>query len=124
MGRLTSKEIFEISSFLNESVNIPLLTEGKEQIVFEKIIKMIDDSLYQLLPDEIYDTIHIVSDGITSKEAKIVKIRVSKILNKQIDIPFISEEQEKELISKFLDLIELAIQNGKDLTTSITLLSS
>ena len=79
---------------------------------------MIDDCLYQILPDEIYDTIHIASDGVTPEEAKVIKMRISKIVNKQVNIPIISEEQEEKLISEFLGLIELALQKGKDLISS------
>lgn len=119
MGRLTSGEIQKISSRLNKKVDIPVLGEQKEQIVLEKIIAQIDNCLYELLPDEIYDTIHMISDGITAEEAGIIKTRVSSIINSQINIPILSEEHEKKLIDEFLNLISLALQKGKSLIESI-----
>ena len=119
MGRLTTSEVTKMASVVNEIVNIPVLTEGREQIVIEKIIKTIDNCLYELLPDEIYDTIHMTSDGVTPEEAEIIKNRISRIVNEQVSIPFISEEDEGKIIKKFLDLIGLALQKGKDLISSM-----
>ncbi len=96
-------------------INIPLIGEDKEQIILEKIIGLIDSALYEALPDEIYDLVHITSDGINEKEAKIIRKRLPKIINPLVNIPIISEEQEEKIIDKFLDIIELAIQKGKNI---------
>ena len=58
-----------MASVVNEGIDIPVLTENREQAVIEKIIKMIDDCLYQLLPNEIYDTNHMAGGGVRPEEA-------------------------------------------------------
>ncbi len=118
MGRLSSSEITKIATRLNNIVNIPVLGEQKEQIIFEKIINSIDTVLYSILPDEIYDTIHMASDGITPTEAGIIRTRIEKIVAEKINIPFVSEEDELKLIRAFLDIIEAAIQTGKNIIDS------
>ena len=115
MGRLGSKEVEKIASELNNLVNIPLIGEEKEQIILEKIIGLIDNALYEVLPDEIYDLVHMASDGISAKEAKIIRQRLPSIINPHVNIPIVTEEHEKVIIDKFLDIIELAIQKGKNI---------
>jgi len=112
---LTDEQITKIANKINEHINVPFLKEEKEFVAFFKIIKLIDQKLYNLLPNEYYEFIHDASDGISRNEAIRIAERITPIINKLIDIPIISEEQEKFLISFVLKIIINATIKDKKL---------
>ncbi|MDC7247861.1 MAG: hypothetical protein PQJ35_05940 [Sphaerochaetaceae bacterium] len=94
---------------------MPILKEDAEGRIILKIEKRIDDFLWNVLPDEIYDLCKTAADGITTDEAENLKSRLSSIINKYIDLPFLSEKTEKELFDFVISLVCDALKKGVDL---------
>ena len=62
--------------------------------------------LYDNLPNEIYDSIRKLDDGIMSgAEAKQIVDRISKLANEKIDIPYLPEVTEQFAISLLIGSI-------------------
>ena len=86
---LTQAEAEAIATKLNYAINIPLIGEEKEQVIFYKIVKKIDEFLYQVLPNEIYGLIRIAEGGIDAHEAKMIEDNLVSIAAKYVDIPIV-----------------------------------
>ena len=109
---LTDEQLNALAQKINAAINIPILGEKAELVVFAKIIKLIDVKLYELLPNEYYELINSVNDGISEEEAAMMTQRLSKLLNEKINIPFISEQKEEKLISLVIGYIVGAMVKG------------
>ena len=116
---LTDAEINALAQKVNKKINLPFLSEEKELIVFAKLIKWIDRELYKILPNEYYDLIHDVSDGLTSQEATDLEIRLTPLINNAINIPILSEKLEAKLISLVLSGIMGAMVKGSKLDEAV-----
>jgi len=116
---LNDAEINSLAQKVNFLINIPLLDEEKELIVFAKIIKFIDRQLYQLLPNEIYKMVRDAGDGISKEEAAELERRLTPMINNVINIPILTEEQEAKLISLVLGIIINAMIKGFKLEEKI-----
>lgn len=109
---LTDAEVNALAQKVNEVINLPLLKEKREFIVFVKIIKWIDKKLYQIIPNEYYELIREASDGISEEEAKLFEDRLTPLINNAVNIPILSEQKEEELIRMILSLIINAMVKG------------
>ncbi len=109
---LTDAEVNALAQKVNMVINLPILNEEKEFVVFVKIIKWIDQKLYEILPNEYYELINDATDGISKDEAVALEERLTPIINNAIDIPIISERQEEKLISLVLGIIINAMVKG------------
>lgn len=109
---LTDAEVNALAQKVNTAINLPILNEEKEFVIFAKIIKWIDRKLYEILPNEYYELINDATDGISREEAAALEDRLTPIINKAIDIPIISEKQEEKLISLVLGIIINAMVKG------------
>ena len=109
---LSDAEVNALAQKLNAAINLPFLKEEKEFIVFVKVIKLIDKQLYNLLPNEYYVLVKDATEGISEEEAKIIKDRLTPVINSVINIPVLTEEQEGYLISLVLGLIINAMVKG------------
>ena len=109
---LTDAEVNALAQKVNMVINLPILNEEKEFVVFVKIIKWIDQKLYEILPNEYYELINDATDGISKDEAVALEQRLTPIINNAIDIPIISERQEEKLISLVLGIIINAMVKG------------
>lgn len=112
---LTDEEVEKIASKVNEKINLPFLSEDKEQIVFVKIVRLLDRSLYTLLPNEIYECIRMAQDGIDSEEAETIKTRITKAINNLVNLPFLTENQEEILFGIVIGIIINAMMKGNSL---------
>jgi hypothetical protein len=115
---LTDEQLNALAQKINAAINIPILGEKAEFVVFAKIIKLIDIKMYELLLNECYELINSVNDGISEADAELMTTRLSKLLNETINIPFISEEKEEKLIGLVLGYIVGAMVKGAKLTGS------
>ena len=114
-GRLRDEEIGMIAAAANKKIDIPLVKERMEGIILFKSIKLIDNFLWKVLPDELYDLYRDVADGLGDKEAEELKDRLISIVNKHVDLPFLSKKTEKELFEFVLSVVCDAIKKGKNL---------
>ena len=84
----------------------------KEFIVFAKVIQRVDRALYQLLPNEYYLLVKDSSDGISKEEAIVLEERLTELINNVVNIPILTENMERKLISVILGLIIKAMVKG------------
>ena len=112
---LRQEDIKRIASQLNKEINLPLLGEDKEQILFEKIVRRVDQILFDILPEEIYECLKMKENGISPDEADEIKKRIVHAVNKKIDFPFLNEKKEKRIIEFIVNIIVIAMTRGKKL---------
>lgn len=104
-SNLTEEEIKNLAQRLNMKIDIPLLSENTEEKILIKIVTKIDQFLSENLPNEFYDLIRSLDNGIDEKEAKRLVKRLSSLANKKIDIPYIPEAVEHVAIKFIVGLI-------------------
>jgi len=102
---MTHEEIVDLAKRLNKKINVPLISEKKEEKILIKIVLKIDRFLYDNLPNEIYDLIHSMDKGIDDEEAKRLINRLAKLANEKIDIPYIPEQMEYIAIRFIIGII-------------------
>ncbi len=110
--RLSPEAIRAIATRINEKINIPILPEKAEQVVIVKVVRKIDRFLYEKLPNEIYDLITTANEGIDDTMAATLLDRLSGLINRHVDIPFVSEETENEIFDLVLKTIIEAMKTG------------
>lgn len=92
--KMTKEEIKALAIKVNPKVNIPLIKESNEEKILIKVIMKIDNFLYDNLPNEFYDLMRSLDDGIDDIEAKRLAKSLAKLANDKIDIPYIPEPAE------------------------------
>lgn len=107
--RLTQYEIQTLAEKVNKEIDIPFVSERKEEKILIKIILKIDRFLYDNLPNELYDLIRS-DDGISDQEAENLIVRLSKLVNSKIDIPYVPEFIEGKIFSLVIGLIVNAMR--------------
>ena len=119
--RMSKDEVEKLAAMLNKKINIPFFfSEPKEFAILVKIVTKIDMFLYNKLPNEIYDSIRSLDDGIVSDaEAKQVVVRLSKLANETIDIPYLSEITEHFVIRLLVGSIVNGMRKNWTLDKSI-----
>jgi hypothetical protein len=110
---LTNAQVELIAKKVSETFKIPFLKGEAYTIVIAKIIRKVDAALYKILPNEIYDFINSLNDGFSDEEIETVKRRIIELVNRLIDIPFLSEDMEAMLIKMILDIIIDCLRKGK-----------
>jgi hypothetical protein len=109
---LTNAQVSALARKVNDEVNLPFVGEAKELIVFTKLVRWIDRTLYQHLPNEYYELVHDAHDGISREEAARIEERLTPLINKVIDIPIVPEVVESKIIGFVLGLIVNAMVKG------------
>lgn len=109
---LSDSQINALARKVNEIINLPFLSKEKEMIVMAKLVKWVDRELYQLLPNEYYELINTSTDGISMEEATNIEKRITLLLNRIVNIPILTEDQEEKLISLVVGLIINAMIKG------------
>lgn len=112
---LNDDETAKVASFINDKIDIPFLDESSEQVVFFKIVRRLDEVLYQFLPNEVYGFFNTPQNGIDDTEAANLKLRLSKLIIEKIRFPFLSELLEGKVIGLFIDVIVNAMKKGMSL---------
>lgn len=109
---LSDAQVNALAQQVNKAINLPFLKEEKELIVFAKVVRLIDQKLYQLLPNEYYELVKDASNGISKEDAIVIEQRLTPLVNAAINIPVLSERLEEKLISLILGLIINAMVKG------------
>lgn len=104
-SKLTPTEIKDIAKQLNKKINIPIMYETKEEKILIKVVIKIDNFLYDHLPNEFYDLVRSLEDGINDDEARRLILRLSKLANTKIDIPYIPEKWEFYAIRMVISIV-------------------
>lgn len=112
---MRDEEIGLIAAAVNRRIDAPFLNEAQEGRILFKVIKRIDQFLWQVLPDELYELYRTAVDGLDGNDADMLKERLVTIINKYVDLPFLSEETEKKLFEFVLGIVCDAIRKGRNL---------
>lgn len=100
---LSTEQITSIASDLNEKVNIPFMGEGKEQSMIENALGLINEQLDVVvgaLPDSAKEVWEKIQDGVSEEEAADLKTQLVTGLNEKVNIPFLGEGQEADMLIK------------------------
>jgi len=103
--KMTMEEITNLAQRLNKKIDVPLIRETNEEKILIKIVIVLDTFLYNHLPNEFYDLIRSMDKGIDDYEAKRLIVRLSKLANEKIDIPYVPEQMEFIAIRFILSII-------------------
>jgi len=104
-SKMSITEIKDLAEKLNEKINVPLINETKEEKILIKVVLKIDRFLYDNLPNEFYDLIRSVDNGIDDNEADRLVSRLTTLANKNIDIPYLPEFAEAIAIKFVINVI-------------------
>lgn len=114
-SKMTDEEVKELAKRLNEKINVPIINETGEEKILIKIVIKIDRFLYDNLPNEFYDLVRSMDNGIDDDEAKRLIKRLSKLANNHIDIPYIPESVEYVAIRLIIGVIINAARKQWDI---------
>lgn len=114
-SKMTDEEVKDLAKRLNTKINVPIINEVREEKILIKIILKIDRFLYDNLPNEFYDLVRSLDNGIDDNEAKRLIKRLSKLANKHIDIPYIPEQMEYIAIRFVIGIIINAARKQWDM---------
>jgi hypothetical protein len=109
---LSAEEVEVLASKLNKKIDLPFITEGTEQIIFVKTVKVFDRLLYQNIPNELYGLIKNTSDGISDKDAEELKLVLGSRLSKSLEIPYVPEWIEQQVFEILIGLVVDAMRKG------------
>ncbi len=109
---LSAEEVEVLASKLNKKMDLPFITEGTEQIIFVKTVKVFDRLLYQNIPNELYGLIKNTSDGISDKDAEELKLVLGSRLSKSLEIPYVPEWIEQQVFEILIGLVVDAMRKG------------
>ena len=113
---LSDEEIEILATKLNEKIDIPFIKEGTEQTILVKIVKKVDRLLYKNLPNELYELVKNVSDGISDSDAEELKLVLGTRLNRALDIPYIPEWIEQKIFEVLIGLIVNAMRRNHSIS--------
>ena len=102
---LSEKEVEALAAKLNEKIDLPFIVEGTEQVIFVKTVRNFDRLLYQNIPNELYGLVKTTSDGISDKDAEELKLVLGSRLNKSLEIPYIPEWVEQQILEILIGLV-------------------
>lgn len=109
---LSAEEVEVLASKLNKKIDLPFITEGTEQVIFVKTVKVFDRLLYQNIPNELYGLIKNTSDGISDKDAEELKLVLGSRLSKSLEIPYVPEWIEQQVFEILIGLVVDAMRKG------------
>lgn len=101
-------QIFTIANKIDSQIKFPKLEINEIYKVMCKIIKKVDRAMYGVIPNEYYDLINYEKKGINNKDAEVIKQRLINILIEKVDIPVLTEHDEK----KFIEIVVGTITNA------------
>ena len=120
-GILTPPVRDRIVDIINEKVNIPLIGEGMEAIAFRRALEEAESAVQDLLRDHLGDDITNAIEVIISPDHTVeekgdaltyMAEPLSALINEHVDIPFLNELEEGELIKAILTALLSALLNG------------
>ena len=105
----------KIASLINAIIDIPLVSEEMEQIIFEHAVAIIDAALDDILPEVFAGLLHDPGKGIDKDHARDFAQRLAVAVNKRVNLPYLNEEQEGRMIQTVIDPIVKAMIDGRRL---------
>jgi len=112
---LLVEEQKKIATLINAIIDIPLVSEEMEQIIFEHAVAIIDAALDDILPEIFAGLLRDSDKGIDKDHARDFAQRLAQAVNKRVNLPYLNEEQEGRLIQTVIDPIVKAMIGGRRL---------
>jgi hypothetical protein len=112
---LTQDEQKQFAALVNALIDIPLVPEDMEQVIFEHAIAVIDAALGEALPEAFNALLRDSGRGIDKDHAKAFADRLVEAVNKKFDLPYLNEDQEAQLLRIVIDPVVKAMTSGKKL---------
>ncbi len=112
---LTAQEQVKIAKFLNALVDIPLIPEDMELIIFEHAVMMVDEVLEEILPETFAELLRNSEMGIDKDHAREFGNRLVEAINGRVDLPYLNEEEEGRLLQTIVDPLVKGMIYGKKL---------
>jgi len=112
--KMTETEVRNVAEILNEKIDVPFFSEKKEGKILIKIVLKVDTFLYDNLPNEFYDLVRNVDEGIDDAEAKRLIKRLARLANEKVDIPYIPEPFEYIAIRFIIGIVINAARKNWD----------
>lgn len=114
-SNMSDQEIKDLAEKLNKKINVPIINETGEEKILIKVVIKVDSFLYNNLPNEFYSLVRDMENGIDDEEAKRLIKRLSKLANKQINIPYLPEIVEFLAIRLIIGVIINAARKQWDI---------
>jgi len=89
----------KIATELNELVDVPFFSEDQEQKAAEKIVDTVYATLQKVLPRTLLDAL----DSTSPEEIREIRTNLIDRLAEKIQVPLMSEEQEKKVVQTIVD---------------------
>ena len=112
---LLVEEQKKVATLINAIIDIPLVSEEMEQIIFEHAVAIIDAALDDILPEIFAGLLRDSDKGIDKDHARDFAQRLAQAVNKRVNLPYLNEEQEGRLIQTVIDPIVKAMIGGRRL---------
>lgn len=119
--QLSKEELEKVATSLNKKINVPFVSEEKEQRVLVKIVMKVDNYLYDNLPNEVYGLIAdtVDGEGLDDNEARQVSNNLAKLANRKIDIPYLPEFAEYIAINFVIRILVDAMRKDSNLNKAL-----
>lgn len=121
---LTDEERKQFATLVNAVIDLPLVSEELEQTIFEHAIAMIDAALEDALPVIFHNLMRQIEQGIDKDQAKDFADRLVVTVNQKVDLPYLNEEQEAQLLRIVITPLVKAMTDGKTLQSVLPALQS
>ena len=113
MDLTTEERVDAITDAINERVDLPIIGEAGEREIIKWFVQRIVKALDDLLPPWLKVAMTSVAIGFDLDDDDLDRLAVQ--VNEFVNIPFISEEREREWIDAVLAVVQVAIAKGGQL---------
>ena len=114
--QMSMDEALQLAKKLNHKINVPIINETKEEKIILKMVMAVDTFLYDHLPNEFYDLVRSLEDGIDEQEAGRLIKRLTDLACSKINIPYVPKLIEKFIIKFIITVIINAARKDWDFT--------
>jgi hypothetical protein len=114
---LTEAQIDTLADKVNAKINLPIVGERLERMLIKFGLNKLNARLEQVLPPEMSQLLDDAADGLSEAEVQLIEEKVVTYLNAEINIPILSEDQEKKLIETVVEELINAMKKGKTLAS-------
>jgi|GEM_PF-1372349 len=121
---LSEEERKQFATLVNAVIDLPLVSEELEQTIFEHAIGMIDAALEDTLPVIFQSLMRQIEQGIDKDHAKDFADRLVVSVNQKVDLPYLNEEQEAQLLRIVITPLVKAMTDGKTLQSVLPALQA
>jgi hypothetical protein len=112
---LILEEQKKIAALINAMIDIPLVSEEVELFIFEHAVAIVDAAMDDILPEIFGSLLRDQGKGIDKDHAREFSERLADAVNKKVNLPYLSEDQEFRLIQMVIDPMVKAMVNGRRL---------